>query len=203
MLKKNNKFVNIQYDKSIKAIDNFNTNENLNQSRNCIKHIRSQSRIGRINIKKIRDTNDKESILSNFDNNKNELLSIMKNYNIKSVGKLDTFNNNINSFTSRFNKIEKINNIKTKFINSVKEEYKSPIESNNLLDNNKKIYEKVYNCVSVRLQKKYNEENEKYINTEPIRVKISDSIPKNLNFFKIPDKNYCKVEIFIISKSSS
>jgi hypothetical protein len=202
MFRKNNKsVVNKQiHERSI-------TNSDFSHSKDIFNHSRNPSFPQHLisfkmnNIRKWEDKIDENDKSMNFDEFKKENVSLMKNYKISCVSKTNSTNiSSCFSYGSGFAKSDKARNRSQYnesniiYTNAVDEEFRSPKESFIILDNNKKIYEKIINLGISRLKQKIIEENDKYKSCDEVlnkRIKVTYVNPKKIDMKSAKEKGNC------------
>jgi hypothetical protein len=142
-----------------------------------------------------------------FEEYKKEHTSMLKNYKLNSIGN-NKYSINSSILNSSSPEISKFMGVYKTIsfhlensminINALEEDYKSPVESFIVLDQNKKIFEKVVNNASLRLKQKFEEESEKQLELQRInykRVKVTNVAPKNIDILNVHEKNNCNFRL--------
>ena len=200
MFRKNNKSVAIKKNNHKSIINNDLIQSKEKHSRNPSFH-EDHISLKVNNIRKWVESNEENDKSMKFDEFKQENVSLMKNYKLSSALKTNSaFLSCYNSFGSEFTKLNRVRNSSDYtenhiiHTNAVDEEFKSPKDSYFILDNNKKIYEKIINLGISRLKQKYSEENEKYRSYDEgmnKKIKVTLVNPKKIDHKSVKDKGNC------------
>lgn len=202
MFRKNNKSVGNKHihERSIIDCDLVHSKDSVIHSRNpSFQEPLISSKLN--NFGKCEDKGNENDKSLNFDEFKKVNVSIMKNYKTSSVSKTNSTGvTNCFSYGSGFGKFTNARNL-SRFnesmiiqTNAVDEDFRSPKDSFVILDNNKKIYEKVLNLGISRLKQKYEEENEKHKSCEEVsnqRIKVTFVNSKKIDLQGAKEKGNC------------